>query len=952
MAVSNYFDAIQKVYIAFYQRPADPAGLYYWAQRADVAGGDMTKIINAFATSEEAGRLYGTIDASTISAVIDQVYQALFNRAPDAAGKQFYVDGFTAGTFTAGTIVLNILDGARNGDAVAIQNKLEAASLFTKALDPEQDGIGPFTATYDASDEAAARTWLADVTSDPLTRKTESTVVADIQATIANPGDAILNQTSGQTFTLTTGIDNFTGTSGNDTFVATIRDDSTSNPSTFDNAGADNLSGGAGYDTLKIYQSYENNDVYVLNASGIEHLMYQTTDEDELYLNGMTDIEKITVFQSDDTGNDFYNVQNLVDVGFENNIGSADANIYVEDTVEAGAVAITLKSNGTNAIDLTYENNSGDDMATSIAITATGTNDDVDLNSTDVTESVTIAGSGTLDLYLDDTDELTSVDASAYTGDLTLGALAAQQDIAVTGGSGDDSLSVIARASTGASDEAIATVSGGAGDDTVTVTSAAGLQTLTAEGGDGDDTITVYASNATVNGSTATINGGAGADDITITGDANVALAVDAGAGDDTVTIDTINATDPVVDAIDGGADTDTLRGTTANIAAIEADDDMMATISNFEQLAITDAMANDVDLTAWGFNRLTLEVGDASAGTVTMASGDTFEIADDSATTGSIVLAVDGASAAGANSDVVNIEVNADFNGADSVDMADVSIAYVETVNLTVADSDADTAGTGTITLTIADGDRIKTINVTSDQTTVVEDDGVTSLTAIDVFNAAGSTGGVTFDGSAGTQGLTGTGGSGDDVITGTDYADILVGGEGDDTLTGGLENDNISGGAGDDTLTGGAGNDTISGGDGDDDITGGTGANTLTGGAGVDNFNFADGDSTSTSMTTITDFTAGTDGDTLTFGAASTYEAISAANQTAIDADTTLAAALTQAASQLAANEVTAFTYGGSTYVLFEDGTNAGAYNAAEDVVIKLTGVTVDDLVAANFL
>ena len=128
MAAASYFDTVQKIYIAFYQRPADPAGLKYWAQRIDDAGGDAASVVTAFATSAEAVALYGTIDATTIGGVIDSIYMALFNVAPDAAGKQFYVDGFTAGTFTAGTIALNILNGAQNDDAVAIANKLDRKS--------------------------------------------------------------------------------------------------------------------------------------------------------------------------------------------------------------------------------------------------------------------------------------------------------------------------------------------------------------------------------------------------------------------------------------------------------------------------------------------------------------------------------------------------------------------------------------------------------------------------------------------------------------------------------------------------------------------------------------------------------------------------------------------------------------------------------------------------------
>ena len=31
MAAADYFEIVQKIYIAYYQRPADPAGLKYWA---------------------------------------------------------------------------------------------------------------------------------------------------------------------------------------------------------------------------------------------------------------------------------------------------------------------------------------------------------------------------------------------------------------------------------------------------------------------------------------------------------------------------------------------------------------------------------------------------------------------------------------------------------------------------------------------------------------------------------------------------------------------------------------------------------------------------------------------------------------------------------------------------------------------------------------------------------
>ena len=73
MAAAQYFEQVQKIFIAFYQRPADPAGLKYWADRVDVAGGKIESVIDAFATSAEAKALYGTIDATNIGAVIDKL---------------------------------------------------------------------------------------------------------------------------------------------------------------------------------------------------------------------------------------------------------------------------------------------------------------------------------------------------------------------------------------------------------------------------------------------------------------------------------------------------------------------------------------------------------------------------------------------------------------------------------------------------------------------------------------------------------------------------------------------------------------------------------------------------------------------------------------------------------------------------------------------------------------
>ncbi len=155
---------VHKAYIAYYQRPADPAGLKYWAERCEQEGG-LDALIDQFADSPEAERRWGTINNDTIGTVVEEVYQGLFGRPADPGGKEFYVNNFKNGTFTAGTIVLNILDGATGEDAEDAAKKLEYSEKFVSALDPDGDYQGPFEAEYDEDDEEAARTLLAGIDS-------------------------------------------------------------------------------------------------------------------------------------------------------------------------------------------------------------------------------------------------------------------------------------------------------------------------------------------------------------------------------------------------------------------------------------------------------------------------------------------------------------------------------------------------------------------------------------------------------------------------------------------------------------------------------------------------------------------------------------------------------------------------------------------------------------------
>jgi hypothetical protein len=189
-----YFETVQKIYISYYQRPADPAGLIYWAERLDATGGNLTEIIEDFAAnSEEYQALYGTINSGNISNVVNGIYNALFGRDAEAGGLNYYVNGFNLGQFTSATIMLNVLYGAQNEDLQSVNNKTTAANLFTMTIDPDLDGSN-FQVTYAGDPDAIAGRNFLSLYASSVKVPTQAKTAEYIKANIANLGDGILAQ--------------------------------------------------------------------------------------------------------------------------------------------------------------------------------------------------------------------------------------------------------------------------------------------------------------------------------------------------------------------------------------------------------------------------------------------------------------------------------------------------------------------------------------------------------------------------------------------------------------------------------------------------------------------------------------------------------------------------------------------------------------------------------------
>jgi hypothetical protein len=156
---TTYDTQIQQLYVAYFNRPADTAGLAFWEGVVAAANGDTSAVSAAFAASTEYKAAYANM---TNSAIVSAVYQNLFGHAPDAAGLKFWADNMDAGKLTIDAVVAAVSQGALGTDATIFSNKVTAAATFTAALDTPSEQKGY---TGDKAN-VLAKAFIAGVTDD------------------------------------------------------------------------------------------------------------------------------------------------------------------------------------------------------------------------------------------------------------------------------------------------------------------------------------------------------------------------------------------------------------------------------------------------------------------------------------------------------------------------------------------------------------------------------------------------------------------------------------------------------------------------------------------------------------------------------------------------------------------------------------------------------------------
>lgn len=137
---------IAQIYIGYFNRAPDPAGLNYWLGQLQ-SGMTPVAIATSFSRQPEASAAYnfpgaspGQPDVGGADAFLTSVYNNLFNRAPDAAGLAYWKSEIAAGKPT-GRLIIDIISGAQGGDKSVIDAKTAAAQAYASQLGAAGDGF-------------------------------------------------------------------------------------------------------------------------------------------------------------------------------------------------------------------------------------------------------------------------------------------------------------------------------------------------------------------------------------------------------------------------------------------------------------------------------------------------------------------------------------------------------------------------------------------------------------------------------------------------------------------------------------------------------------------------------------------------------------------------------------------------------------------------------------------
>jgi hypothetical protein len=318
MATQAQIDSITALYAGYFDRAPDPAGLQFWIDELD-GGRDYNTIAADFASSPEATALYpylATPGVSSPSAFITSVYANLFGRAPDAAGLAFWVAKLESGDVSVADMIEAIINGAVDDADAGTFDASTLANKIEVGLYFAETAASTPGFVYDDAAAAAAVEALNGVTE-------ESATVVEGQA----EADAFLNS---DVYTLTAAADTgaaFTGGDGDSVFNAPLAIVNEGFDILQTLQGQDVLDGGEGFDVLNAE----------FNGTGTSHnptisdieqynlTAYGDGGEDDSYLDLGRSTGYEQLWNRNSSGNLYvYNVGEVAILGMDNVNGYED----------------------------------------------------------------------------------------------------------------------------------------------------------------------------------------------------------------------------------------------------------------------------------------------------------------------------------------------------------------------------------------------------------------------------------------------------------------------------------------------------------------------------------------------------------------------------------------------------------------------------------------------------
>ncbi|WP_413678749.1 DUF4214 domain-containing protein [Prochlorococcus sp. MIT 0916] len=422
---------------------------------------------------------YGTLSTES---QVNQIYKNLFDREADVTGLTYWTQQIKLGNLQLAEIAVHLVWAAQNNsgsadDKAALSNRTNAAVAYTAkikestssilAFQPLDDGLAEGATFSAGSNITEARNYLAGIDKD--TAHTAAGIAASVATINTNgvPSEGAVSVSKA----FTKNLDNLVGTDADDAFDGVYYADGGTGTTAFP---GDIVSGGAGTDTLTISVAGTSTVAQPINAittTGVEKLYVTnydanatTTEDTTVDTSLMSGLTTIGLTASNATGDtEFSGVAGIVATEMRN--GAGDLTItYLADAVKGTADSATLDvSNLTAGI---YTANGLE----TITINSSLTKSVMEQVVSDKLTKLVVTGDKDLEIstavnFVDGTNSDTTidstVDASAFTGGLTVTAEAMDQSI--TTGSGADTINMVGTLTK------YDTVSAGTGSDTLSL---------------------------------------------------------------------------------------------------------------------------------------------------------------------------------------------------------------------------------------------------------------------------------------------------------------------------------------------------------------------------------------------------------------------------------------------------------------------------------------------------